>query len=158
MYAFSVNYNTIDVSDVADIHKYLMKKTYKWMFKIYSKQMFTSLIRFSGSSANIAKVPDHRKCISLNNEPFLPRPILIELNPKKLYYHPFPVSLYTGNGNFNTLDDLSGRICGPNRTKDANLIAFNQITRTKESKILTKHILCDYKCKFNGGKCNLNHI
>ena len=79
MYVFSVDYNTIDISDVADIHDYLMKKTYKWMFKIYSKQTFTSLIRFSGSLANAAKVPNHRKCISLNNEPCLTRPILIEL-------------------------------------------------------------------------------
>ena len=30
------------------------------------------------------------------------------------------------------------------------------ITEINESKTLTKHISCKYKCKFDGRKCNLN--
>ena len=30
------------------------------------------------------------------------------------------------------------------------------VTRINESKAETKYISCDYKCKFNGRKCNLN--
>ena len=33
---------------------------------------------------------------------------------------------------------------------------LNIITRTNESKILTKHISCECKCKFDGTKCNSN--
>ena len=36
----------------------------------------------------------------------------------------------------------------PNKTKDGNLNKFNKIRRINESNTLTKHILCDYKCKF----------
>ena len=35
-----------------------------------------------------------------------------------------------------------------------NLSVFNMKTRINEPKILTKHISWEYKCKFDGGKCN----
>ena len=35
-----------------------------------------------------------------------------------------------------------------------NLSIFNMITGINESKILTKHISCKYKCKFDGTKSN----
>ena len=31
------------------------------------------------------------------------------------------------------------------------------ITGTTESKKLTKHISCEYKCRFDGRKCNSDH-
>ena len=45
----------------------------------------------------------------------------------------------------NTLNDLSNKLYVPNKTEDLN-----------ESRILTKHISCECKCKFNGRKRNLN--
>ena len=52
--------------------------------------------------------------------------------------------------------DPSDRIYVPNKTENVNLIVFNVIISTNESKILTKHISCACKCKFNGKKCNSN--
>ena len=40
--------------------------------------------------------------------------------------------------------------CVPNKTEDLNLSVFNMITGISESKTLTKHILCNCKCKFDG--------
>ena len=40
----------------------------------------------------------------------------------------------------NTLDDPYDRICGPNKTEDVNSNVFDMITRTNESKTLSKHI------------------
>ena len=54
----------------------------------------------------------------------------------------------------NTLDDPYDRICGPNKTEDVNSNVFDMITRTNESKTLSKHISWDCKCKFDGKKCN----
>ena len=51
------------------------------------------------------------------------------------------------NGSFNILDDLSIRICAPNKTEDLNLNLFNIITIIYELKTLTKHISCNCKCK-----------
>ena len=53
-------------------------------------------------------------------------------------------------GSFNTLNDLSNEICVPNKRENLNLIVFSMITGIDESKILTKHISCKCKCKFDG--------
>ena len=58
------------------------------------------------------------------------------------------------NGSFNILDDLSIRICAPNKTEDLNLNLFNVKTIIYELKTLTKHISCNCKCKFDVRKCN----
>ena len=55
----------------------------------------------------------------------------------------------------NTLNDLSNKVCVPHKTEDLNLSVFNMITGIK-LKILTKHISCECKCKFDGRKCNSN--
>ena len=57
----------------------------------------------------------------------------------------------------NTLiNDLSNKLCVPNKTEDLNIHAFNMITGINEPKILTKHISCKFKCKFDKIKCNSN--
>ena len=51
-----------------------------------------------------------------------------------------------------TLDHLSGGICVLNKTENVNLNVYIMITRIEESKTLTKHMLCDCKCKFDDKK------
>ena len=67
------------------------------------------------------------------------------LNPdeyiKGLHYYPFAVNLGRYNGNCNTLDHPSYKICVPNKTKHLNLHDFNMITGINESKTI-KHISC----------------
>lgn len=71
--------------------------------------MFIELLRFRGSLATIANVSDHVKCISLDNQPYMTRPILTNLNPDKynqrLCYGPFIINLDRCNGNCSILDD-----------------------------------------------------
>ena len=75
----------------------------------FIKQAFVLLLSFIGSLARVAKVSDRTKCVSLNNEPWLARPTLIDLKPNELHYYPFNVSLNRFNGSSNTLDDPPGR-------------------------------------------------
>ena len=51
---------------------------------------------------------------------------------------------------------MSNRICVPNKTEDLNLCVFNMIAGINESKTLTTHLSCKYKCKFDGRKCSSN--
>ena len=60
-------------------------------------------------------------------------------------------------GSCNTLNGLSNKVCIPNKTQDLNLSMFNIITGRNESKTLTKHILCDCKCKIDGRRFNSDH-
>ena len=56
--------------------------------------------------------------------------------------------------NFITLNNLSNKVCVPNKTEDLNLGVLNMIAGINESKTLTKNILCECKCKFDGRKFN----
>ena len=84
--------------------------------------------------SNIVNESNHVKCVSLSN-----------------HYYPFTVKLDRCVGSCNTLNDLSNKVCVPNKTEDLNLSMFNMITGINESKTLTKHISCKCKCKFDGG-------
>ena len=71
------------------------------------KQGFILLLRFRISLAT--------KCLSLNDDPFMVRPIVIDLNPVELKYYPFMISLDKCSGSCNV---LSPNICVPKETKD----------------------------------------
>ena len=109
------------------------------------KQILIRMLSFSRSLASMVNGSDHTKCISLNNQPCMARPTLINLNPDKYYqvlhYYPFIVNLDKCNGGCNTLDDPSGEICVANNAEDINLNVFNMIIRINESKTLTKYAL-----------------
>ena len=53
------------------------------------------------------------KCMSLNNEPCMIRPTLIDLNPVELNYYSFMISLDECNGSYNSDNDLSTKIRVP---------------------------------------------
>ena len=96
--------------------------------------------------------------MSLSNQKCITQPTLINLHPneygQEFRYYPFPVKLDRCVRSCNTVNDLSNKVCVPNKTENLNLIVFNMITRIYESETLTKHISCECKCKFDGRKCN----
>ena len=69
---------------------------------------------------------------------------------QEFHYYPFAVKLDRCVESCNTLNDLSNKACIPSKTEDLNISVFKMITRINESKILTKHISCECKCKFDG--------
>ena len=72
------------------------------------------------------------------------QPTLITLNEysQEFHYYPFLVKLDRYVGSCNTLNDLSNKVCAPNKTEDLNLRVLKMITEINESKTLTKHISC----------------
>ena len=123
------------------------------MFVLIKKMFIRLLIGLLDSSI-------HTKCMSLINQKYMTQPTLINshLNEfsQELYYYPFVVNLDRCVESCNTLNDLSNKVCIPNKTKDLNLSVFNMITGINQSKILAKHVSCECKCKFDGRKCNSN--
>ena len=61
------------------------------------------------------------KFVSLNDEPCMVRPTLINLNPVELINYPFMISLDTSNGSCNV---LSPKICVPKETKDIQMLKY----------------------------------
>ena len=111
---------------------------------------------FIGLLTGIVSASNHTKCVSLTNQKFMIQPTLINLHPNEhihqFHYYPFWVKLYRCVGTCNTLNDLSNKVCVPNKTEDLNVSMYNMITGINKLKTLTKHISCE--CKFDGRKCN----
>ena len=102
---------------------------------------------------------NHTKCVLLKNQKFMTLLLIYTLMNallSKLHYYPFAVNLDRCAGVCSTLDELSNKVCAPNETEDLNLHVFNMTTRTKESRTLTKHMLCKCEFKFDTKKINLN--
>ena len=76
--------------------------------------------------------------MSLSNQKCMTQPNLINLHPneytQEFHYYPFAVKLDRCVRSCNTLNDLSNKVCVPNKTKDLNLSVFAMITGINESK------------------------
>ena len=90
----------------------------------------------------------HTKCVSLSNQKCEIQPTLINLHAneysQEFHYYPFAVNLNQCVGSCNILNDLSNKVCFPNKTEDLNLSVFNMITGINEWKTLRKDISCEY--------------
>ena len=86
----------------------------------------------------------------------------INLHPneysQELHYYPSAVKLDRRIKSYNTLNNLSNKVCVPNKIEDLNLRVFNMITAINESKTLTKYTSCEFKCKFAVAKYNSNQM
>ena len=96
------------------------------------------------------------KYVSSNNEIYITRATLIDLNSVQLNYYPFMIGLVIYDGSCNAFDDLSIKVCVPSKTKHVNVKAFNMTKRINETKTLVKHISCDCQCKSDSTTCNSN--
>ena len=82
------------------------------------------------------------------------QPTLVNLHPNELaqslLYYPFAVDLDRCMGSCNTLNNLSNRLCVPEKTEDLDMNFFNMITginvKITITKKLTKHISCKWGC------------
>ena len=98
------------------------------------KQVFIVLFSFSNSLACIARISDRTTYMSLNDEPYMARPTLIDLNPMKIKYDPFMISLDKCNGGCNA---FSSKICVLKKNpKDINVKVFTIITNKNEDKTI----------------------
>ena len=83
---------------------------------------------------------DRAKCVPLRNQKFMTQATLINLHlneyNEEFHHCPFLVKLEKFVGSCNTLNDLSNKVCAPNKTEDLNLSVFNMITGINESKTL----------------------
>ena len=71
VYNFSINYRTFNISNIIDIHKYLMKKhDIKQCLKNFLVGLLTGLVNGS----------NHTKCISLSNQKCMIQSTLIILH------------------------------------------------------------------------------
>ena len=86
-------------------------------------------------SVGIVNASNQTKCVWLSNQKSVSQPALINLHSneynQELHYCLFAVKPDECAGSCNTLNDLSDRVCVPNKTEDLNIYVFNMITGNK---------------------------
>ena len=106
----------------------------------------------------IINASNHTKCVLLSNQKCMIQLTLINLDlneySQEFHYYPFSVKLDRCVESCDNLNDLSNKVCVPNKTEHLNLNLFNMITGINESKLLAKYISCKCKCEFDERKCN----
>ena len=95
---------------------------------------------FIGLLTGLVNRSNHTKCISLSSQKCMIKPTLINLHPseysQEFHYYRFSVKLNRCVGNCNNLNNLSNKVCIPNKTKDLNLSVFNMTIGINEPKTL----------------------
>ena len=90
---------------------------------------------FIGLLTSLVNASNHTKCVSLSNQKCITQTTLISLHPNAysqgLHDHPFAVELDRNAWSCITLNDLSNKVCVPNKTKVLNLSMTKMITRIK---------------------------
>ena len=78
--------------------------------------------------SSIVNASNHTKCVSLSNQKSMFQSTLINLHPneysQEFCYYPFAVKLDRCAGSCNTINDLSNKVCVPNKTEDLNKQIF----------------------------------
>ena len=112
----------------------MKKARYKIVFGLTNKI-------FIGLLTGLVNESNYTKCMLLSNQKCMTQSTLINLHSKEyrqeFQYYPFAVYLDKCAGSFNTLNDLSNKVCVPNKTGDLNRSVSNMITGMNASKTLT---------------------
>ena len=101
---------------------------------------------FIGLLTGLVNGSNHTKCLSWRSQNCMIPPTAINLHhneySQEFCYYPFAVKLGKCVGRFNTLHDLSNKVCVPNEKENLNLIVFNMITGINALTTLTKDMSC----------------
>ena len=80
----------------------------------------------------VVNASNHTKCVSLRNRKCEIQSTFINLHPneysQELHYYLLAIKLDRCLGSCKTLNDLSNKVCVPNKTEDLNMHVFNMIT------------------------------
>ena len=87
-----------------------------------------------------------QKSVTLSNQKYMTQPTLINSYPneysQEYNHYPFVEKLDRFVGSCNNFNDLSNKVCVPDKTEDLNLSVFTMITGINSLKTLAKHISC----------------
>ena len=89
-------------------------------------------------------------CISMRNQPCKGRPEIVNVNSNNPIFYPFSIKTSKYSGNYNNINDPYARICAPDVMKDLNVIVFNLMLRTNETRHIKWHENCKCKCRLDG--------
>ena len=82
---------------------------------------------FMGLLITIVNVSNHTKCMLLINQKCMSQTLHSNEYSQESHYYLFAIKLHRCAGNCNTLNDLSYKVCIPNKAEDLNLTVSNRL-------------------------------
>ena len=73
-------------------------------------------------------------CISMTNKECKVRPEIINVKSNKLVFYPFSIKTSKCSGSCNNINDPYAKLCVPDAVKNFNVILFNLMSRTNETR------------------------
>ena len=118
----------------------------------FVKIIFISAMMFFGCSLPSV---NSLKCISMNNQECKVRPQIVNVNSEEPVLFPFSIKISKCSGSCNNINDPYAKLCIPDVIKNLNVIAFNLMSRTNETRYIKWHET--YKCKYRLDGCVYNN-
>ena len=95
------------------------------------------------------------KYVSMNNQEFKIRSKITNVNSNEYLFYPYSIKWNECSGSCNSINDPYAELCVPDVVKNINVkVAFNLMSRTKETRYTKWHETCKYKCRLDVSVCN----
>ena len=94
------------------------------------------------------------KRVSMNNQECKIRPEIINLSTNEPVFYPYSIKINKCKGSFNTINGPYAKLCVPDNIENTNVIVFNLISRTNETRHINWHKTCKCRCRLDASVCN----
>ena len=92
----------------------------------------------------------------MNNQECKVRPQIVNVNSDKPVFFSFTIKTSKCSGSCNNINGPYARICVPDVVKNLNLLVFNLMSRTNETRYIEWHEMCKCQCKLDASIFNNN--
>ena len=116
------------------------------MFGFIKKCFFTAVAFSSCNTLNTIPL----KCVSMNNQEFKVRRVIMNINCDKPSFYPYSVEI----NKCNIINNPYAKLCVPDAVKNINVKLFNLMSRTNETRHIKWHKIYKSKCILEASVCN----
>ena len=125
------------------------------IFRFVQKVFFiglTIISHFTNANSLLNAIP--LSCTSMINQECKTRPQVVNVNSNNPIFYPFSIKMNKYSGNCNDSDNPYAKICVPDFIKNLNIIVFNLMSRTDETRFIEWHEKRKCKCTLDVIVCN----
>ena len=97
---------------------------------------------------------NYLECASMNNQECKIRTKIIDINNNEPTFYPFSISVNKSSGSCNNINDPYAKLCAPSSIKNINVIVFNLISRSNQTRLIEWHETYKCTCRLNSSVCN----
>ena len=94
------------------------------------------------------------KCVSNNNQEYKVKPVIMNIISDEPSFYPYSILVNKCSGSCNNINNPYFKLCIPDLVKNIDIKVFNLISRTNETRYISWHETCTYKCRLDACDCN----